>query len=136
MSSCTLSAMDAAITEVGGERTSAWGNWDALLRDRRFQALVAFIALFNAAFSAVILVRPFPYSTVALIDNLSEVVGPLVLVPLCFAGVPVMLRRESSLARSRRLQLIGAMLIGGGVLGFAAGQLVATVYEWVLKVAV
>jgi PAS domain S-box-containing protein len=73
----------------------------------------------------------------ALVVNTAEFIGPLLVVPLCFAGLlRWMWRRGSSEARVgpavTRGQRWAPILLGLGILCWVFGQALFTFYEWVL----
>jgi hypothetical protein len=126
----------ATLADVAPTQVSRPERGDSLLQNRRFQLAAGFILLFNAVFVLIILVRPFAYHTVALFDNVGEFLGPLLIAPLCFARIRTAVRPAPEESPSQRLQAIGAVLIGGGILGFVGGQVITTVYQWVLNVEI
>src|SRR5215208_1786344 len=93
--------------------------------------------LFNGPLVAAVLFKLGSDATLALVVNTAEFIGPLLVVPLCFAGLlRWMWRRGSSEARVgpavTRGQRWAPILLGLGILCWVFGQALFTFYEWVL----
>src|SRR5919112_4281503 len=58
--------------------------------------IVSLILLFNALLVAWVLLKPASDAVIALVLNVAEFVGPLLVVPLCFGGLRRLWRRGSS----------------------------------------
>src|SRR5215204_7356 len=102
--------------------------------------IASLILLFNALLVAWVLLKPASDAVVALVLNVAEFVGPLLVVPLCFGGLRRLWRRETSRTdKGTAVTTIGQrwapVLLGIGILSFAFGQIVFTYYEWVLQQA-
>ena len=102
--------------------------------------IASLILLFNALLVAWVLLKPASDAVVALVLNVAEFVGPLLVLPLCFGGLRRLWRRGTSqTAGETAVSTIGQrwapVLLGIGILSFAFGQIVFTYYEWVLQQA-
>src|SRR5215204_2369947 len=101
--------------------------------------IASLILLFNALLVAWVLLKPCSDAVVALVLNVAEFVGPLLVVPLCFGGLRRLWRRGTSRTDKGTAVSIGQrwapVLLGIGILSFAFGQIVFTYYEWVLQQA-
>src|SRR5215218_7193269 len=102
--------------------------------------IASLILLFNALLVAWVLLKPGNDAVVALVLNVAEFVGPLLVVPLCFGGLRRLWRRGNSRTdKGTAVSTIGQrwapVLLGIGILSFAFGQIVFTYYEWVLQQA-
>src|SRR5919112_1245090 len=102
--------------------------------------IASLILLFNALLVAWVLLKPASDAVVALVLNVAEFVGPLLVLPLCFGGLRRLWRRGSSRTdKGTAVSTIGQrsapVLLGIGILSFAFGQIVFTYYEWVLQQA-
>src|SRR5215217_1502634 len=101
--------------------------------------IASLILLFNALLVAWVLLKPGSDAVVALVLNVAEFVGPLLVVPLCFGGLRRLWRRGTSRTDKGTAVSIGQrwapVLLGIGILSFAFGQIVFTYYEWVLQQA-
>src|SRR5215212_1475393 len=102
--------------------------------------IASLILLFNALLVAWVLLKPGNDAVVALVLNVAEFVGPLLVVPLCFGGLRRLWRRGTSRTdKGTAVSTIGQrwapVLLGIGILSFAFGQIVFTYYEWVLQQA-
>src|SRR5215204_4345062 len=99
--------------------------------------IASLILLFNALLVAWVLLKPASDAVVALVLNVAEFVGPLLVVPLCFGGLRRLWRRGTSRTDNGTAVSIGQrwapVLLGIGILSFAFGQMVFTYYEWVLQ---
>jgi PAS domain S-box-containing protein len=101
--------------------------------------IASLILLFNALLVAWVLLKPASDAVVALVLNVAEFVGPLLVLPLCFGGLRRLWRRGTSQTAGGTAVSIGQrwapVLLGIGILSFAFGQIVFTYYEWVLQQA-
>src|ERR671921_190536 len=102
--------------------------------------IASLILLFNALLVAWVLLKPGSDAVIALVVNVAEFVGPLLVLPLCFGGLRRLWRRGSSrtdkgTAGGTIGQRWAPVLLGIGILSFAFGQIVFTYYEWVLQQA-
>src|SRR5829696_8173383 len=102
--------------------------------------IASLILLFNALLVAWVLLKPGSDAVVALVLNVAEFVGPLLVLPLCFGGLRRLWRRGNSRTdKGPAVSTIGQrwapVLLGIGSLSFAFGQIVFTYYEWVLQQA-
>src|SRR5215207_9844565 len=102
--------------------------------------IASLILLFNALLVAWVLLKPASDAVVALVLNVAEFVGPLLVLPLCFGGLRRLWRRGTSRTdKGTAVSTIGQrwapVLLGIGILSFAFGQIVFTYYEWVLQQA-
>ena len=97
------------------------------------------ILLFNGLLAAWVLLNPGSDAVVAIVVNVAEFVGPLLVLPLCFGGLRRLWRRGTSRTDNGTAVTIGQrwapVLLGIGILSFAFGQMVFTYYEWVLQQA-
>jgi PAS domain S-box-containing protein len=104
---------------------------------RAFWRVAVMILLFNGLLVVWVLIKPGSDAMLALVVNTAEFIGPLLVVPLCFAGLlRWMWRRGSSEARVgpavTRGQRWAPILLGLGILCWVFGQALFTFYEWVL----
>src|SRR5215216_1852558 len=104
---------------------------------RAFWGVAVMILLFNGLLVVWVLIKPGSDAMLALVVNSAQFVGPLLVVPLCFAGLlRWMWRRGSSEARVgpavTRGQRWAPILLGLGILCWVFGQSIFTYYEWVL----
>ncbi len=101
--------------------------------------IASLILLFNGLLVAWVLLKPGSDAVVALVVNVAEFVGPLLVLPLCFGGLRRLWRRGTSRTDNGTAVNIGQrwapVLLGIGILSFAFGQIVFTYYEWVLQQA-
>ena len=101
--------------------------------------IASLILLFNGLLVAWVLLKPGSDAVVALVVNVAEFVGPLLVLPLCFGGLRRLWRRGTSRTDNGTAVTIGQrwapVLLGIGILSFAFGQIVFTYYEWVLQQA-
>src|SRR5829696_1824561 len=99
--------------------------------------IASLILLFNALLVVWVLLKPGSDAVVALVLNVAEFVGPLLVVPLCFGGLRRLWRRGTSRTDKGTAVSIGQrwapVLLGIGILSFAFGQMVFAYYEWVLQ---
>src|SRR5215204_1882338 len=99
--------------------------------------IASLILLFNALLVAWVLLKPGSDAVIALVLNVAEFVGPLLVLPLCFGGLKRLWRRGTSQTAGGTAVSIGQrwapVLLGIGILSFAFGQIVFTYYEWVLQ---
>src|SRR5919112_1577308 len=104
---------------------------------RAFWRAAGLILLLNGLLVGVVLFKPLSDATLALVVNMAQFVGPLLVVPLCFGGL---LRWRwgrgtsqaplgSAVTRGRRW---APVLLGLGILSWVLGQAIFTYYEWVL----
>ena len=97
------------------------------------------ILLFNGLLAAWVLLKPGSDAVVAVVVNVAEFVGPLLVLPLCFGGLRRLWRRGTSRTDNGTAVTIGQrwapVLLGIGILSFAFGQIIFTYYEWVLQQA-
>src|SRR5215217_1803865 len=104
---------------------------------RTLRRAAVLTVLFNGPLVAAVLFKLGSDATLALVVNTAEFIGPLLVVPLCFAGLlRWMWRRGSSEARVgpavTRGQRWAPVLLGLGILSWVLGQSIFTYYEWVL----
>jgi PAS domain S-box-containing protein len=101
------------------------------------RGIASLILLFNGLLVAWVLLKPGSDAVVALVVNVAEFVGPLLVLPLCFGGLRRLWQRGTSRTESGTAVTIGQrwapVLLGIGILSFALGQIVFTYYEWVLQ---
>src|SRR5215213_2497383 len=102
--------------------------------------IASLILLFNALLVAWVLLKPGSDAVVALVLNVAEFVGPLLVLPLCFGGLRRLWRRGTSRTdKGTAVSTIGQrwapVLLGIGILSFAFWQIVFTYYVWVLQQA-
>jgi hypothetical protein len=101
--------------------------------------IASLILLFNGLLVAWVLLKPGSDAVVAIVVNVAEFVGPLLVLPLCFGGLRRLWRRGTSRTDNGTAVTIGQrwapVLLGIGILSFAFGQIVFTYYEWVLQQA-
>jgi PAS domain S-box-containing protein len=95
------------------------------------------VLLFNGLLVVWVLFKPGTDAMLALVVNTAEFVGPLLVVPLCFAGVlGWMWGPPTSQAHGgppvTRGQRWAPVLLGLGLLSWVLGQMIFTYYEWVL----
>jgi HAMP domain-containing protein len=113
-----------------------WGSAEARSLLWRIASL---ILLFNGLLVAWVLLKPGSDAVVALVVNVAQFVGLLLVLPLCFGGVRRLWRRGTSRTDNGTAVTIGQrwapVLLGIGILSFAFGQIVFTYYEWVLQQA-
>jgi HAMP domain-containing protein len=113
-----------------------WGSAEARSLLWRIARL---ILLFNGLLVAWVLLKPASDAVVAIVVNVAEFVGPLLVLPLCFGGLRRLWRRGTSRTDKGTAVTIGQrwapVLLGIGILSFALGQMVFTYYEWVLQQA-
>src|SRR5215203_3990977 len=99
--------------------------------------IASLILLFNGLLVAWVLLKPGSDAVVAIVVNVAEFVGPLLVLPLCFGGLSRLWRRGTSRTDNGTAVTIGQrwapVLLGIGILSFAFGQMVFTYYEWVLQ---
>src|ERR671912_2834128 len=95
------------------------------------------VLLFNGLLVVWVLFKPGTDAMLALVVNTAEFVGPLLVVPLCFAGVlrwmwgPPTSQAPGGLPVTRG-QRWAPVLLGLGLLSWVLGQMIFTYYEWVL----
>src|SRR5215204_1315377 len=104
---------------------------------RPLRRAAGLILLFNGLLVALVILKPGSDATLALVVNTAEFIGPLLVVPLCFAGLlRWMWGRGTSEARGgpavTRGQRWAPILLGLGILSWSLGQAIFTYYEWVL----
>src|ERR671921_2987190 len=95
------------------------------------------VLLFNGLLVGVVLFKPISDATLALVVNMAEFIGPLLVVPLCFGGLlrwmwgpgTSQAPLGSAVTRGRRW---APVLLGLGILSWVLGQAIFTYYEWVL----
>src|SRR5919107_5093318 len=113
-----------------------WGSAEARSLLWRIASL---ILLFNGLLVAWVLLKPGSDAVVAIVLNVAEFVGPLLVLPLCFGGLRRLWRGGTSRTDKGTAGTIGQrwapVLLGIGILSFAFGQVVFTYYEWVLQQA-
>jgi PAS domain S-box-containing protein len=111
-----------------------WGSAEARSLLWRIASM---ILLFNGLLAAWVLLKPGSDAVVAIVVNVAEFVGPLLVLPLCFGGLRRLWRRGTSRTDNGTAVTIGQrwapVLLGIGILSFAFGQMVFTYYEWVLQ---
>src|SRR5215203_5239824 len=99
--------------------------------------IASLILLFNALLVTWVLLKPGSDAVVAIVVNVAEFVGPLLVLPLCFGGLSRLWRRGTSRTDNGTAVTIGQrwapVLLGIGILSFAFGQMVFAYYEWVLQ---
>ena len=107
-----------------------WGSAEARSLLWRIASM---ILLFNGLLAAWVLLKPGSDAVVAIVVNVAEFVGPLLVLPLCFGGLRRLWRRGTSRTDNRTAETIGQrwapVLLGIGILSFAFGQMVFTYYE-------
>src|SRR5215203_4624992 len=105
---------------------------------RAFWRPAVLVLLFNALLVAWVLLKPGSDAMLALVVNSAQFVGPLLVLPLCFAGA---LRRMWGRGASQTDvgpvavtigRLWAPVLLGLGILSWVFGQALFTFYEWVL----
>jgi len=104
---------------------------------RAFWRVAVMILLFNGLLVVWVLIKPGSDAMLALVVNSAQFVGPLLVVPLCFAGLLRLVWRRG---RSQtdvgpavtRGQRWAPILLGLGILCWVFGQALFTFYEWVL----
>src|SRR5215216_1140871 len=104
---------------------------------RTLRRAAVLILLFNGPLVAAVLFKLGSDAMLALVVNTAEFIGPLLVVPLCFAGLlRWMWRRGSSQAPVGSAETIrkrwAPILLGMGILSWVLGQSIFTYYEWVL----
>ena len=104
---------------------------------RAFWRAAVLVLLFNGLLVVCVLLKPGTDAMLALVVNTAEFVGPLLVVPLCFAGVlGWMWGPPTSQAHGgppvTRGQRWAPILLGLGILSWVLGQMIFTYYEWVL----
>jgi HAMP domain-containing protein len=123
-------------TATRHEGRSIWGS--AEVRSLLWR-IASLILLFNGLLAAWVLLKPGSDAVVAVVVNVAEFVGPLLVLPLCFGGLRRLWRRGTSRTDNGTAVTIGQrwapVLLGIGILSFAFGQIVFTYYEWVLQQA-
>ena len=123
-------------TATRHEGRSIWGS--AEVRSLLWR-IASLILLFNGLLAAWVLLKPGSDAVVAIVVNVAEFVGPLLVLPLCFGGLRRLWRRGTSRTDNGTAVTIGQrwapVLLGIGILSFAFGQMVFTYYEWVLQQA-
>src|SRR5215212_511285 len=111
-----------------------WGSAEARFL---FWRIASMILLFNGLLAAWVLLKPGSDAVVAVVVNVAEFVGPLLVLSLCFGGLRRLWRRGTSRTDNRTAETIGQrwapVLLGIGILSFAFGQMVFSYYEWVLQ---
>src|ERR687898_2408802 len=96
------------------------------------------VLLFNGLLVGVVLFKPLSDATLALVVNMAEFIGPLLVVPLCFGGLlrwmwgPRTSQAPLGGAVSRGGRRWAPVLLGLGILSWVLGQAIFTYYEWVL----
>src|ERR687889_263786 len=95
------------------------------------------VLLLNGLLVGVVLFKPLSDATLALVVNMAQFVGPLLVVPLCFGGLlRWMWGRGTSQAplgtAVTRGQRWAPVLLGLGIISWVLGQAIFTYYEWVL----
>src|SRR5918998_540111 len=123
-------------TATRHEGRSIWGS--AEVRSLLWR-IASLILLFNGLLAAWVLLKPGSDAVVAVVVNVAEFVGPLLVLPLCFGGLRRLWRRGAPPTDNGTAVTIGQrwapVLLGIGILSFAFGQMVFTYYEWVLQEA-
>src|SRR5829696_693654 len=99
--------------------------------------IASLILLFYGLLAAWVLLKPGSDAVIAIVVNVAEFVGPLLVLPLCFGGLRRLWRRGTSRTDNGTAVSIGQrwapVLLGIGILSFAFGQMVFAYYEWVLQ---
>src|ERR687893_704699 len=96
------------------------------------------VLLFNGLLVGVVLFKPLSDATLALVVNMAEFIGPLLVVPLCFGGLlrwmwgPGTSQAPLGPAVTRGGRRWAPVLLGLGILSWVLGQAIFTYYEWVL----
>jgi hypothetical protein len=129
MSMSTRSLRQATDIRLPANRLS--GLWS----DRKFGLFALLTVAFNGGLFALLVFRPLSHNALVTVDNWAQFVGPLLVLPLCFAGPVSWLAWWRSGRRRLSYQDLVAPLIGLGIFSFAAGQIVWTFYELVLHQA-
>src|SRR2546423_1406624 len=83
--------------------------------------------VFNVLLLGWILFKPGSHGTFTAVDNIAQVVGTVLLLPLSFWGYRSAIKQRG--------HLLAPILLGLGVFGFALGQGIWTYYEQVLQQA-
>ena len=104
---------------------------------RAFWRAAGLVLLLNGLLVGVVLFKPLSDATLALVVNMAQFVGPLLVVPLCFGGLLRWMWGRgtsqaplgSAVTRGRRW---APVLLGLGILSWVLGQAIFTYYEWVL----
>src|SRR5918997_83329 len=104
---------------------------------RAFWRAAGLVLLFNGLLVGVVLFKPLSDATLALVVNMAEFIGPLLVVPLCFGGLLRWMWGPGTsqaplgpaVTRGRRW---APVLLGLGILSWVLGQAIFTYYEWVL----
>src|SRR5215208_934616 len=97
-----------------------------------------FILVFNGLLVVWVLLKPGSDALVGLVVNSAEFVGPLIVLPLCFAGLlKTMWRRGDSQTKAESAVTMGQhwapVLLGLGITSWVFGQSIFTFYEWGLR---
>src|ERR671915_414668 len=97
------------------------------------------VLLLNGLLVGVVLFKPLSDATLALVVNMAQFVGPLLVVPLCFGGLlrwmwgPGTSQAPLGPAVTRGGRRWAPVLLGLGILSWVLGQAIFTYYEWVLR---
>jgi hypothetical protein len=102
-----------------------------------FWRAAGFILLFNGLLLAWMLLKPGGDRVSAIVLNAAGIVGPLLVLPLCFGGLlrPMWRRRASRMDDQPTVmtgQRWAPILLGLGILSFVLGQMLFTYYDVVL----
>src|ERR671914_379254 len=104
---------------------------------RAFWRAAGLVLLFNGLLVGVVLFKPLSDATLALVVNMAEFIGPLLVVPLCFGGLlrwmwgPGTSQAPLGPAVTRGRSW-APVLLGLGILSWVLGQAIFTYYEWAL----
>ncbi|MBA2712588.1 MAG: hypothetical protein H0U55_03415 [Rubrobacteraceae bacterium] len=96
---------------------------------RTFWFAVAAIVAFNVLLVAWSLAQPAGPRMSQIVSNAGGVIGPLLVLPLCYLGFREASRMGDRMPASRRW---GPLLLGLGILSYTLGRIVFTYYVWVL----
>src|ERR671914_1658917 len=105
---------------------------------RAFWRAAGLVLLFNGLLVGVVLFKPLSDATLALVVNMAEFIGPLLVVPLCFGGLlrwmwgPGTSQAPLGPAVTRGGRRWAPVLLGLGIISWVLGQAIFTYYEWVL----
>lgn len=83
--------------------------------------------VYNLLLLAWLVFKPAGAAAYIALDNVTQFVGPLLVVPFCFYGTP-----RDGTAGARTSQSLVPSLLGLGALSYAVGQIIFTFYEQVL----
>src|SRR5215210_6853136 len=94
------------------------------------------LVVFNLLLVVWVLFQPAGPRVSPIVSNIAGVVGPLLVLPLCFGGLGWVRRREASGTNDGPAVTTGQrwapILLGAGILSYALGRIVFTYYVAVL----